>query len=156
MTEDKNQIVSLREITEDTLWAILDLEVNDEQKKYVAANATSIAEAHFSEYAWFRAIYAGEQAVGFVLLYVDEDEAEFDLWRMMIDKNYQGQGYGGQALQQIIDFVSEYPEAEELTLSYLPGEGDPSGFFEKYGFVDDDEWIDEEKILTLDLLDREA
>lgn len=143
--------VTLRPIDEDNLWSILDLSVYEEQEKYVASNAVSIAEAHFSDYAWFRAIYAGEEAVGFVMLFTDEEEAEYDLWRMMIDKNHQGQGYGGRALEQIIEHVRGLPDAEELTLSYLPGEGDPGPFFAKYGFEDSDDWVDDEKILTLDL-----
>ena len=151
MSNEQEIEVTLNEITEDTLWSVLDLEVTDQQKKYVASNATSIAEAYFSEFAWFRAIYADNQPVGFVLLYIDEDEAEYDLWRMMIDKSHQGKGYGGQALQQVIRHVAKYPSAEELTLSYFPGEGDPAKFFAKYGFKDGDEWVDDEKILTLNL-----
>ncbi len=143
--------VTLREVDEDSLWSILDLEVDEEQKRYVAPNAVSIAEAHFSESAWFRAIYAGETPVGFILLYIDEDEAEFDLWRMMIDKRYQRKGYGTQALDLVIDHISEVADAEELTLSYLPGDGDPAPFFAKIGFQDSDEWVDDEKILKLKL-----
>jgi diamine N-acetyltransferase len=148
--------VTLREIDEDTLWSILDLEVAEEQKRYVAPNAVSIAEAHFSEFAWFRAIYAGETPVGFVLLFIDEEEAEYDLWRLMIDKNHQRMGYGTAALRRVIDYVLELPSAEELTLSYLPGEGDPGQFFAKFGFEDSNEWVDDEKILALDLANYEA
>ncbi len=151
MSIEQQLEITLQEINEDTLWSVIDLDVTDEQKKYVASNAISIAEAHFSDFAWFRAIYAGEQAVGFVLLFIDEKEDEYDLWRMMIDKNYQGKGYGGQALQQIIEYVSTFSGAEELTLSYLPGEGDPGPFFQKFGFEDSDEWIDDEKLLSLRL-----
>jgi diamine N-acetyltransferase len=151
METEQDLPIRLEEISEETLWSILDLEVAEEQKKYVASNATSIAEAHFSEYAWFRAIYAGDEPVGFVLLYIDEEEAEYDLWRMMIDLKHQRKGYGGQALAQIIDYVRSLPDAEELTLSFLPGEGDPAPFFKKFGFEDGNEWVDDEKILTLDL-----
>lgn len=152
MSKEQELEVTLKEISEDTLWSILDLEVDDEQKRYVASNAVSIAEAHFSDFAWFRAIYAGNQPVGFVLLFIDEDEAEHDLWRFMIDKNHQRQSYGGQALDLIIEYVDSLPDAKELTLSYLPGEGDPGPFFEKFGFEDCDEWVDDEKILTLKLV----
>ena len=149
---DENELeVTLREINEETLWSVLDLEVEEDQKQYVAPNAVSIAEAHFSEYAWFRAIYAGETPVGFVLLYLDEEEAEYDIWRFMIDKNQQRKGYGTQALQLILEHVQTLPQAEELTLSYLPGEGDPSPFFKKFGFESADEWVDEEEILLLPL-----
>lgn len=151
MTNRVDVEVTLREIDEDNLWSILDLSVEEDQEKYVASNAVSIAEAHFSDYAWFRAIYADEEPVGFVMLFADEEEAEYDLWRMMIDRKQQGKGYGGLALQQIIEYVRGLADAQELTLSYLPGEGDPGSFFEKYGFEDSDEWVDDEKILTLDL-----
>lgn len=143
--------VTLQEINEESLWSILDLEVAEEQKKYVAPNAVSIAEAHFSENAWFRAIFAGDKPVGFVLLFIDEEEAEYDLWRMMIDKRYQRQGFGTQALDLVVDHVTELPKAEVLTLSYLPGDGDPSAFFAQLGFEDSDEWVDDEKILSLKL-----
>ena len=47
--------VELREITKDSLAAVLDLAVEPEQEQYVATNARSIAEAHFEPHAWFRA-----------------------------------------------------------------------------------------------------
>ena len=50
--------VHLREITQDTVHTICNLSVRDEQRKFVASNAISIAEAYFYETAWFRAIYA--------------------------------------------------------------------------------------------------
>ena len=150
--KNENELeVTLQEISEETLWSVLDLEVSEDQKKYVAPNAVSIAEAHFSPYAWFRAIYAGETPVGFVLLYLDEEEAEYDLWRIMIDKNQQRKGYGSQALDLVFEHVRKLADAEELSLSYLPGEGDPSAFFQDFGFKDSEEWVDDEKILLLPL-----
>ena len=150
--KDENELeVTLQEISEETLWSVLDLEVSEDQKKYVAPNAVSIAEAHFSPYAWFRAIYAGQTPVGFVLLYLDEEEAEYDLWRIMIDKDQQRKGYGSQALDLVLEHVQTLPDAEELSLSYLPGEGDPSAFFRDFGFEDSEEWVDDEKILLLPL-----
>lgn len=51
-------VVSLHEITADTVRAVCALEVSPEQRGFVAPNAVSIAEAHFEPRAWFRAIYA--------------------------------------------------------------------------------------------------
>jgi diamine N-acetyltransferase len=45
MIEEK---ISLREVTEETLDAILRLDVHDNQRSFVAPNAVSIAQAHFS------------------------------------------------------------------------------------------------------------
>ena len=64
--------VTLREVTRENLDDILDLKVIREQENFVASNAVSIAQAHFypvcPETAWFRAIYADEVPVGFVLI----------------------------------------------------------------------------------------
>ena len=87
-----NATVSLREITAATLRAVLRLEVAENQQRFVADNATSIAEAHFEPKAWFRAIYAGETPVGFVMLYLDREQPLYYLWRYMIDRRYQGHG----------------------------------------------------------------
>ena len=60
--------VSLREITRENLHDILNLSVSKNQEGLVASNAKSIAEAYFADDAWFRAIYAGETPVGFIML----------------------------------------------------------------------------------------
>ena len=52
--------VTLREITRETVKAVLDLRVAHAKKGFVASNARSIAEAYFLEDAWFRAIDANE------------------------------------------------------------------------------------------------
>ncbi len=131
-----NATVSLREITADTLGAILRLEVADNQQHFVADNAVSIAEAHFEPKAWFRAIYADETPVGFVMLYLDREQPLYYLWRYMIDRRYQGYGYGHQAMTQVCAFVRSLPGATELKLSYVPGAGSPLTFYRKQGFVD--------------------
>ncbi|MEW5699369.1 hypothetical protein [Pseudomonas synxantha] len=40
------------------------------QRSMIADNGASIAEAHFSENAWFRAIYADETLIGFIMLHI--------------------------------------------------------------------------------------
>jgi len=58
--------VTLHEVTARNLKAVLSLDVAESQGKFVASNAKSIAEAHFHPEAWFRAIYVGDQPVGFL------------------------------------------------------------------------------------------
>lgn len=131
-----DSVVSLREITKETLGAIIDLTVADHQKHFVATNAVSIAQAHFEpENAWFRAIYADETPVGFLMLWDEPAQAEYFLWRLMIDARYQGLGYGRQAIQQLIAHVKGRPGATSLGVSCGTGEGSPGPFYEKLGFV---------------------
>jgi len=143
--------VALKEITKDTVRAVTSLEVAENQKCFVAPNAISIAQAYFEEKAWFSAIYADDDPVGFVMLYVDTEKPEYYLWRFMIDKNHQKKNYGYKAMELVIDHVRTYENATELNLSYVPGEGNPSGFYKKLGFVDTDKWDEGERIMVLKL-----
>jgi len=131
--------VTLREITKETVRAILGLEVAESQKDFVAPNSVSIAQAHFEPKAWFRAVYAGEDPVGFVMMSEDPDKPEFFLWRYMIDADHQGKGFGRAALAQLIERVRGLPNATSLITSYVPGEGSPGDFYHLMGFVDNGE-----------------
>jgi diamine N-acetyltransferase len=143
--------VTLREITADTLGPVLRLETAGHQGKFVAPNSVSIAQAHFSDQAWFRAIYANETPVGFVMLDLDVVKPEYWVWRFMIDQAHQGKGYGREAIIQVIEHVRNLPRAITLRLSYVPGEGNPSPFYRKVGFIDTGEEEEGEKLMELAL-----
>ena len=129
-------VVSLREITEETVLHICGLSntLLEEQHKMVAPNSISIAQAHFSETAWFRAIYASEEPVGFIMLADNAEEQSYYLWRFMIAGPHQGKGHGRRAIELLIEYVETRPGAKELRASYVPMEGGPEGFYRKLGF----------------------
>ncbi|MEM7125594.1 MAG: GNAT family N-acetyltransferase [Chloroflexota bacterium] len=150
----RESTVTLREITEDTLGSILNLKVTDAQTVFVDSNAESIAEAYFSEHAWFRAIYADETPVGFLMIHDEPDAtdgAEYYLWRFMIDESYQRMGFGRQAMLLLIEHVKARPNATELILSYVPEEGSPKEFYEGLEFEHTGEEDDGELVMKLDL-----
>ena len=129
--------VSFREITKDTVGNIIKLSdtLSEAHRKMVAPNAVSIAQAHFEERAWFRAIYAGDEPVGFIMLYDHPEEREYFLWRLMVAETHQGKGYGRQAIELLKEYVRSRPGAEELGVSCGEGVGSPEGFYRKLGFV---------------------
>jgi len=143
--------VSLREMSRESLGAVLDLSVAPEQTRFVAGNAQSIAEAHFQPKAWFRAVYAGEEPVGFVMLYDDPDVPRYFLWRFMIAAEHQGKGYGKAALDRLVEYVRTRPNATELQASYVPGDGGPGPFYGKYGFAETGEVMHGENVISLAL-----
>lgn len=79
-------------ITVTTMNQICDLSktLSPAHRKMVADNVRSIAEAHFSESVWMRAIYADETPIGFIMTHTGSDyEDGIDcpgvfLWRFMI------------------------------------------------------------------------
>jgi diamine N-acetyltransferase len=92
--------VELREITSQTVRDICALEVAAGQRTFVAPNAVSIAEAHFTPHHWMRAIYAGGEPAGFVLTW---EEAEPYLWRFMVAEGFQGRGIGRRAMELLLE-----------------------------------------------------
>jgi diamine N-acetyltransferase len=147
-----NRAVSLRPVTVDTLNAICRLQVTESQRRMVVPNDVSIAEAYFHrEEAWFRGIYAGDEPVGFVMLYDSPAEGVYFLWRLMIDERFQGRGYGRRALELLVDYVRARPNAKELGVSYHKGAGSPEGFYRKLGFVETGEMEGDEHVARLAL-----
>lgn len=131
-----NPVVTLQDITKENLIQILELKVAVAQEKFVATNAISIAQAHFyPEVAWFRAIYADDQPIGFVMLEDDPLKASYCLWRFMIDIQYQQHGFGRRALELVFEYVKTRPGAKAIMTSCMPGEGSPGAFYEKMGFT---------------------
>jgi diamine N-acetyltransferase len=145
--------VALREITEHTVHVICMLSdtLTEPQKYYVAPNAISLAQAHFSPYAWFRAIYAGPAPVGFLMLYDNPDEPEYFLWRLMIAEPYHGRGYGRGAIERLVEYVKTRPGAKELLVSYHKGDKSPEGFYLKLGFEPTGEMEEDEYVARLPL-----
>lgn len=127
--------ITLRKVTKENFRAVAKLSVADDQKNFVANNAFSMAEASFEEEAWFRAIYAGDTPVGFAMLYEDYEKCEYGLWRFMIDKNHQGQGFGKAALQLLIDRVKALPNATEMDLHVVPENEGAVRLYKEFGFV---------------------
>ena len=150
-------LISLREITADTVRQITSLSVSSEQQRFVASNAISLAQALFSPDAWYRAIYTGESPAGFVMLY-DESlrtspppEPQVALWRFMVDTQFQGQGVGTAALEQVIAHVRSKGLFSSLLVSYVPGPGCPEKFYLRAGFKHTGKVDDGEIVLELPL-----
>jgi len=142
-------MVQFKEISKENISTILRQSVHEHQKDQVAPNAYSIAEGTYSDVAWFRGIFNDEEAVGFVMLSIDQDKKEYWVWRFMIDKNHQGKGYGKAAIELVKKVVKEQvPDATEIYLSYVPKEkGGADAFYKKVGFEDTGKVEDGEKVM---------
>ena len=129
-------MINLREITSKNLKSIIDLNVKEDQKDYVALNSVSIAQGHYSKSAWFKGIFNDDRPVGFVMLDLIEEENKCFLWRFMIDSKYQGKGFGKIALTQVIDFVRSLNLYTYIATSYVPAENGAGGFYKNFGFIE--------------------
>lgn len=141
----------LGEITAENLRAVLRLTPGAIGERMVATNAVSLAQAAYSANAVPRAIMVGDgemaKAVGFIMLYdttIDPTLAVKDevtaghigIWRLMIDFQHQGKGYGEAAILEAVRYAATRPGVTQIELSYVPVEGNPSPFYKKMGFVE--------------------
>ncbi len=134
--------ITLREITEDNAQSVLALALAPGQERFVTSVADSLAEAGENPQGnpWFRAVYADEQPVGFIMLSWDvepqppEINGPWFLWKLLIDHRHQGKGYGREVVRQIVELVRAQGATDLLT-SHVPGEGGPADFYARLGFV---------------------
>jgi GNAT superfamily N-acetyltransferase len=105
--------VTLREITEANLDSVLAVRTTPEQERFVSTVADSIAEAAANPHGnpWYRAVYADEHPVGFVMLSWDVEpqpphiNGPWFLWKLLIDSHHQRQGHGHEVLRQVVELV---------------------------------------------------
>jgi diamine N-acetyltransferase len=150
--------VRLVEITEDNLDAVCALHVRSEQEQFVSSVTRSLHDAASTPEAnpWYRAVYSGDEPVGFVMLSWNVPPGRprilgpYFLWRLLIDERQQGRGFGREVLTQIVDLVRA-DGATELLTSYQPGDGEPWPFYRGFGFQPTGEIDDGEIVLRLPL-----
>ncbi len=148
--------VHLREITDDNREAVRALRVRGRQRRFVASVSRSLRDAANAPKAnpWYRAVYRGEEPVGFVMLSWKARKGPYRgrhfLWRLLIDERYQRRGIGEAVLSQIVDLIRADGGTELLT-SYEPGKGGPWPFYQRFGFQPTGEVDDGEIVLRLPL-----
>ena len=143
MRAEDGAAVSLREITAENRAAVEALAVTATQSEYVTGVADSLLEAAAEPDArpWFRAVYADDEPVGFVMLSdgitVDNPDylGPYYLWRLIVDHRFQGRGYGSAALRLAIDHLRTRPDADVLLTSVAAGPETPLGFYLGFGFT---------------------
>jgi diamine N-acetyltransferase len=153
-----NPIV-LRELTAANREEVLALKLAPGQDRFVSSVADSLQEAKEYPHAnpWYRAVYAGDEPVGFVMLSWDcvpdppEIIGPWFLWKLLIDERHQRHGYGRDVVRLVADLLREQG-AHELFCSYVTGEGGPAPFYKRLGFVETGELDPSgEVIIRLDL-----
>jgi diamine N-acetyltransferase len=100
------------------------------------ADAAEIPEGN----PWYRAVYAAEEPVGFVMLSWNVTPqppriiGPWFLWKLLIDDRSQRPGYGREAVRLVAEIVRANGAAELLT-SCVRGDDGPERFYRRLGFV---------------------
>ncbi|AQY50031.1 spermine/spermidine acetyltransferase [Listeria weihenstephanensis FSL R9-0317] len=117
------------------------LSVSLNQKNFIESNTYSILEAH-SIADWYPVgLYSDDSLVGFAMYGCYENNSVW-LDRLMIDQNYQGQGFGERFLKYLIEHLKNNFKIKNILLSFTPSNQVAKIFYEKKGFSNTNE-IDE-------------
>lgn len=165
-------MLHLEKINHKNVWDIIDLKVFRSQRNFVAPNDISIVTAYAAQGSRCSAfpfgIYYGEKPVGFLMIGFNEIvmyepfkdveppkilENNYSIWRLMIDKKYQGKGYGREAIKLALDFIRTWPcgKAEYCSLSYEPENEAAAKLYHSMGFAENGEMDGDELVAVIKL-----
>lgn len=120
-----------------TLPALLKLELQPGEERFVAPNVESLAEAYVTPTAWPRVILRGDDVIGFVMANFDpENELEpfrCGIWRLSVAAAAQGTGAGRFAVEEVAREALRRGWTR-MTVLWEQGDGGPERFYLKCGF----------------------
>ena len=159
-------MLKLKKINRNNIGEILKLEVFSNQKSFVATNNSSIIEAYIAitenNDVFTFGIYKDDTPVGFLMIGYDvnsDDEdapkiakRNYNIWRLMIDKKFQGKGFGKKAIDLALEFVNTFPcgTAKYCWLSYESENNIARQLYKSVGFIETDEKDGEEIVAILE------
>ncbi len=126
--------ILLKEINEENFRQCTKLTVADGQEHFVASNVYSIAESKIYSYLTPLAVNNGENLVGFAMYGRDPKDKTYWIMRLMIDAQFQGNGFGKAAILALIERIKQLPEGHEIFLSYVPANIYAEKLYRSIGF----------------------
>ena len=141
--------MTLREITRENWEQCVRLTVGPEQERFVASNAVSLAQSKY-EPEWIPlAVYDDDEMVGFVMYGVYRDDGKYWILRVMVDRSFQGKGYGRATMRLLLERLRAIPGCDKVAISYEPENDTARRLYANFGFRETDEVIEGETVARL-------
>ncbi len=112
--------VTLREIDQDNWQECIKLKPDETQVNFVASNVYSLLESKFEKSFFPLGIYNNQTMVGFVMYGLDEDDGNWWIIRLMVDRDHQKNGYGKAAMLKAIEILKNKAGCDCIFTSYVP------------------------------------
>ncbi len=130
-------VLTLRPVTAQNWRAVAKLAPAEDQRRFIADNVWSLAEAHYDPLLVPRAIYHGDTPVGFAMdrLLADEGQpGEIAIFRFMIAQAYQGRGLGKAAFAMLLEHLRRQAGITRISISYDPANTVAQQLYAGFGF----------------------
>jgi len=132
-------MITLKRITEDNFIDAFNLKLAPEQERFVSHPIRSLAQAYvYRDQCQPFGIYDGDTMVGYVMVIYDYDIPEYDIWHMMIDESRQGRGFGGAALDRVLEYIESKPfgSSDRVTLTCNKDNTHAMSMYKSRGFTE--------------------
>ncbi len=148
--------LTVRPVTAHNWLDALALDVHAAQRHFTASVERSLARAYIQPHHYIyepMAIYVAAEMVGFYcLVYRDADTSHCFLTGFLIDKAYQGRGYGRAFLQSFLaNLRRQEPAYREVLLTVHPDNHVALHLYKCFGFSETGQLIEEEAEMRLRL-----
>jgi diamine N-acetyltransferase len=138
----------LTDVTADNWRGVADLAPRDDQRRFVPALAARYLLLGVYGDTWHNlAAFEGDAAVAHVMWGVDDEDGSRWIGGLLVDAAHQGRGVG----RRVVELLLERWRAEPgpVRMSYHPDNAASRALFASLGFVDTDEWDDDERVMEL-------
>ena len=128
-------VIELKPVSSDNWYDCTKLHVKQEQiRVFPAPIVYWIAESKYVDDFELRAIYSEALLVGFIVFCKNPD-GDGNHWipALMIDENYQGNGYAKAAMEKLIDLM-EQNGCKKLMIGHRPDNFIAGNLYESLGF----------------------
>ncbi|QPQ36639.1 MULTISPECIES: GNAT family N-acetyltransferase [unclassified Lysinibacillus] len=133
-----NENVKIVELNAENWYECCTLEISMEQQKYIEPNAISIAQSKFEPTLKPYAIYFEEKVVGFLMYNSVQEELDgYWIYRIMVDKDFQGKGIGKAATKLMISKMATLPNFKNIVVGYHPENVGAHKLYASLGFIDE-------------------
>ncbi|WP_400247748.1 GNAT family N-acetyltransferase [Niallia sp. JL1B1071] len=129
--------VKIVELNADNWYTCCELHLSEEQAKFMEPNAISIAQSKFEPTLNPFAIYYEEKVVGFLMFNSSIEELDGHwIYRIMVDKDFQGQGIGKAATLLMMAEMIKIPDLKKIVVGYHPENKAAHYLYSSLGFID--------------------
>ena len=137
--KERRAMIRLAEITEDNWMEAASLSVADGQKGFLAPAVGILARGYVYRNCGGRVLAIENDGiiVGLALVREFTDEPlGYDLQQFMIDRRFQGRGYGGAALKLILDELRKEGRYDHVEVCVKKADEAAIRLYERRGFTD--------------------
>ncbi|MFD0713098.1 GNAT family N-acetyltransferase [Paenibacillus sp. GCM10027626] len=126
--------IVLQPVTAENWYECTQLEVTAEQTAWFPVSSVYwLAESAYCGFTPL-AIYAGDQLVGLAIYAVDPEDGSYWIMAFLIDKQFQGQGFGRAAMQRLIHYMHERHHCPKIVLGHRPNNMRAAALYASLGF----------------------